>query len=73
MIESSGEGRAVWLICDDCHETRDFSSFEKAVAFKQKQKAVVGGWRVSRTKDGEYRDHCPACVTKWAGTHGGVG
>jgi hypothetical protein len=71
MIEGSGEGRAVWLICDDCGGTRDFSSFEKAVAFKRKQKLVVGGWRVSRTGDGEYRDHCPACTKKWGVLHGG--
>jgi hypothetical protein len=71
VIESSGDGSAVWLMCDDCHATKDFASFDKAVAFKRKQKEVPGGWRVSRDKNGEFRDHCPECTKKWAASQGG--
>jgi hypothetical protein len=70
MIEPAGDEGDVWLICDDCHTTKDFSSFAKAVAFKRKQKLVPGGWRVSRTADGEFRDHCPDCTKKWAVSQG---
>jgi hypothetical protein len=70
MIEESGEGKAVWLICDDCKETKDFSSFAKAVAFKRRQKEVPGGWRSSRSDDGEFKDHCPACLRKWKVSQG---
>jgi Fe2+ or Zn2+ uptake regulation protein len=64
MIEKADEDGAVWLICDDCGETKDFSSFTRAVNFKKAQKEIPGGWRVSWS-DGEFRDHCPACIQKW--------
>jgi Fe2+ or Zn2+ uptake regulation protein len=65
MIEKADEDGAVWLICDDCGETKDFSSFAKAVKFKRAQKEAPDGWRVSRSDDGEFHDHCPACTLKW--------
>jgi hypothetical protein len=70
MIEKAEEDGAVWLICDDCRETKDFSSFKKAVEFKKAQKEVYGGWRTSRTNEGEFLDHCPACTRKWMGEQG---
>jgi hypothetical protein len=65
MIEKADEDGAVWLICDDCKKTLDFSSFAKAVRFKNRQKEAATGWRTSRSASGEFHDHCPACVLKW--------
>jgi Fe2+ or Zn2+ uptake regulation protein len=65
MLDRLEDG-VVDLICDDCGEYVEFSSFEKAVKFKKKQKGVVGGWRTS-FHDGEFRDHCPSCVRKFSG------
>jgi hypothetical protein len=65
VIEKAEETGEVWLTCDDCGETLDFSSFSKAVNFKRRQKLVVGGWRTSRTPAGDFRDHCPKCTKKW--------
>jgi hypothetical protein len=65
MIEKADEEGAVWLICDDCKKTLDFSSFSKAVKFKKRQKEAELGWRTSRSASGEFNDHCPACVMKW--------
>ena len=71
-IESVGWGEGATLSCDgeSCDEYMDFPSFKRAVAFKEKEKQRVGGWRTA-FRDGTFFDFCPGCVEKFA--KGGAG
>ena len=50
----------VSLVCDDCGKGLDFPSFQKAVAFKKKQREKPDGWRSSK-EGGVWKDHCSSC------------